>query len=131
MRTIAFLILAASALSACGIDKPDGTLEGKVRFVAQTANLVAGAMDSGNEIRAIEAEGRTLVLKLNLDQNIEGPITAADILEEVRPEVCSNENFTKLLNEGAAVRIVFYTPDGKSLPPATFTQCPAASAGPA
>ena len=129
MYRFALLFMAAASLSACGIDKPDGTIEGKVRFVAQTANMVTGAVYGRDEIRAIEADGRTLVLKLNLDQNIAGPITEADILDEMRPEVCKNENFTKLLGEGAAVRVILYTPDGKSLPPATFTQCP--SAGPA
>lgn len=129
MHRFALLFMAATTLSACGIDKPDDSIEGKVRFVAQTANMVTGAVYGRDEIRAIEADGRTLVLKLNLDQNIDGPITEADILGEMRPEVCKNENFTKLLSEGAAVRVELFTPDGKALPPATFTQCP--SAGPA
>jgi len=128
MRRFAVLFITAASLGGCGIDKPDGSIEGKVRFVAQTANMVSGAINGRDEIRAIEADGRTLVLKLNLDQNIEGPITEADILDEMRPEVCKNENFTRLLSEGAAVRVILYTPDGKSLPPATFTQCPSSGA---
>ena len=127
MRKIVLLFLAAATLSACGIDKPDRTVEGKVRFAAKMADMMSGAINGRDEIRAIEADGRTLVLKLNLDKNVEGPITEADILEQMRPEVCKNDAFINLLKEGAAIRVELFTPDGKSLPPATFRQCPSAS----
>lgn len=125
MHRNALILTAAAALSACGdFEAPDGTIEGKVRFVAKTADMVGGVVNGRNDVRAIEADGRVLVIKLNIEENVEGPVTEQDVLAAMQPEVCKNDTFTGLLKEGAAIRIVLYTPNGKSLPPATLTQCP-------
>ena len=118
MRTIP--LLAAALLPACGqVDQPDGTVEGRVKFVAQTANA-AGLRD----VTAITAEGRTLVMKMNSGANVPGRVSDAEMLKAVRGIACANDGYRSLIDEGAAIRFELTTADGKPLPTATVSYCP-------
>lgn len=125
MRFMPAFLLVACALTGCGkINKPDGTIEGRVKFVAQTFAALGEIGFRPEGLTEMRAEGRVLVLKIDTGLNVRGGrVSEQALLRNLRQGVCGDKDFRELVQAGAAIRFDLLA-KGITIPPTTVNYCP-------
>lgn len=128
MNRIALPLLAGLALACCG-PSPfpdasfDGSIEDRSRFIAKGLQYMLPQTDDGMTIVAARAEGRELVLEVELSLSGYATITDSALTKSLRPGLCS-EGYRGFIEAGGVVRFDFRDPQtGKTAGPGRVASC--------
>ncbi len=128
MAKIALPLLAGLALAGCG-PSPfpdasfDGSIEDRSRFIANGLQYILPQEDDGMTIVAARAEGRELVLEVELSLSGYATITDSALTKSLRPGLCS-EGYRGFIEAGGVVRFDFRDPQtGKTAGPGRVASC--------
>ncbi|MDP4604577.1 MAG: hypothetical protein NWS68_00295 [Erythrobacter sp.] len=128
MNRIALPLLAGLALAGCG-PSPfpdasfDGSIEDRSRFIANALQYMLPQTDDGMTIVVARAEGRELVLEVELSLSGYATITDSALTKSLRPGLCS-EGYRGFIEAGGVVRFDFRDPQtGKTAGPGRVASC--------
>ena len=128
MNRITLPLLAGLALAGCG-PSPfpdasfDGSIEDRSRFIANGLQYILPQEDDGMTIVAARAEGRELVLEVELSLSGYATITDSALTKSLRPALCS-EGYRGFIEAGGVVRFDFRDPQtGKTAGPGRVASC--------
>jgi hypothetical protein len=128
MRT-ALIIMLAGILAACGTktNTPEDKAATLASLFNKTKGLTAGAMADDLSARA---EGNTMVLTFKNAVEDGVTISPEEAKTGITQLVCGNKNYTRILDQGVALRVEMFSKGGRPIPPVSIDSCPGHPAKP-
>lgn len=128
MHRIVLSLLGGLALTGCGPSpfpdaKFDGSIEDRSRFIANGLQYVLPQKQDEMTIVAARAEGRELVLEVEIALSGYATITDTALTKVLRPVLCE-DGYRGFIEAGGVVRLDFRDPQtGKTAGPGRVASC--------